>query len=185
MEEPSSSSDSDSPLSATSNILSILTFAYALLASALLFLATIRTADAEMHQLLSQVRQTTRHIDTLTAYFHGLDLVADPDLVEMREPIRLALKDWRRTNAQVSGQVEGMRRVGMGVRRRVGWFLERREVMAGVERGRSEKEDLAALLLTYLLRFVRNFFFLSLTLSHSPPPPLSLSDLLLLTGWTV
>jgi len=70
----------------------------------------------------------------------------------MHEPIRMALKDWRRTNMIVTARLEELNRVKIGVRRRVGWWLERREVMAGVERGRSEKEDLAALLLTYLLR---------------------------------
>ena len=163
MEDSSSSSvetDSDSPLSITSNILSILTFTYAILASLLLFSATVRSADAEIQQLLSQLRQTARHIDTLCSYFQELDLIADQDLLglgpgegtEMHEPIRMALKDWRRTNMIVTARLEELNRVKIGVRRRVGWWLERREVMAGVERGRSEKEDLAALLLTYLLR---------------------------------
>src|SRR5512140_2835994 len=87
----------DSPLSTTGNVTGILTFAYAILASVALFFAVIGTADNELQQLATSQQQTSRHIETLYGYFADLDGVAHPDLAAMKEPIAVALDNWRRT----------------------------------------------------------------------------------------
>ncbi|KAK5662379.1 hypothetical protein OQA88_8289 [Cercophora sp. LCS_1] len=142
----------DSPLSTTGNITGILTFAYAIIASCILFLSTIRTADSEMQQLFSQIRQTSRHIETLSNYFQDLDLVADVDLAPMRGPIKVALKDWRKTNQGLAARIGRLNEMGPGIKRRVVWWYWQNEILASMAKLRSEKDDLSALLLTYLSR---------------------------------
>jgi hypothetical protein len=146
--------ESDSPLSTTANITGILTFAYAILVSCLLFLASVRTADSEMQQLLSQTRQTSRHIETLSNYFQDQDLVADIDLAPMRGPIKAALRDWRKTNQSLTTQIAKLNEMGPGIKRRVAWWYWQNDILAGMAKLRSEKDDLSALLLTYLSRLV-------------------------------
>ncbi|KAK0701324.1 hypothetical protein B0H67DRAFT_650545 [Lasiosphaeris hirsuta] len=144
--------NADSPLSTTGNILGILTFAYAIIASCLVFLAVIRTADSEMQQLFSQIRQTSRHIETLGSYFRELDLVADIDLAPMRGPIKVALKDWRKTNQGLAARVGKLSEMGPGIKRRIMWWYGQNEMLASMAKLRSEKDDFSALLLTYLSR---------------------------------
>ncbi|RYP50097.1 hypothetical protein DL768_004301 [Monosporascus sp. mg162] len=141
---------SDSPLSTTGNITGILTFAYALLASCLVFLAVIRTAESEIQQLHTSVRQTSRHIETLYSYFNGLDLVADQDLAAIQDPIKVALEDWRRTNQHLTAQVEELNNIPSGIRRWLVWWYRHKDILAGVAELRSEKDDLSALLLMYM-----------------------------------
>ena len=143
----------DSPLSITGNITGILTFAYALLASSLVFFAVVRSAEHEMLQLRASVNQTSKHIETLYAYFNGLDLVADPDLALIQDPIKFALHDWRTTNQDLSNQFEELAGMRPGIRRQLAWWNRHRDILAGMAKLRSEKDDLFALLLTFMSRY--------------------------------
>lgn len=154
----------DSPLSITGNITGILTFAWAILASSLLFLVVVRSAENEMRQLRASVEQAARHLDAIVGYFHGLHLVADPDLAFIKEPINSALRDWHATNENLIKQLKGLESMQPAIGRRLVWWYRYNDILATMTKLRSEKDDLFALLLTYMSRHVPN----SLSLLHSP-----------------
>ncbi|KAL8919820.1 MAG: hypothetical protein Q9208_006553 [Pyrenodesmia sp. 3 TL-2023] len=61
----------DSPLSTTANVLSILTFAFALLASYIALLSATRGAPAEIQRLVDDLRATQREINRTAEYIMG------------------------------------------------------------------------------------------------------------------
>ncbi|KAL8748333.1 MAG: hypothetical protein Q9184_007385, partial [Pyrenodesmia sp. 2 TL-2023] len=67
----------DSPLSTTANILSILTFAFALLASYIALLSATRGAPAEIQRLVDDLRATQREINRTAEYIMG-DIYTPP-----------------------------------------------------------------------------------------------------------
>ncbi|KAL8315961.1 hypothetical protein RB597_000042 [Gaeumannomyces tritici] len=140
----------DSPLSITGNITGILTFASTILATSLLFLTVVRSAENEMRQLRASVEQAGRHLDAIVSYFHGLDLVADPDLAFIKGPINSALRDWHATNENLIEQLKELESIRPAIRRQLVWWHRHDDILAGMTKLRSEKDDLFALLLTYM-----------------------------------
>lgn len=155
----------DSPLSTTGNITGILTFAYALLASALVFLTVIRSADSEIHQLRASVDNTSRHIQTMYTYFSDLNLVGDQDLELIKLSIKDALDDWRAINEDLAEQSENLASMRPRIRRQLVWWYRHSDILAGMAKLQSEKDNFFALLLTYMsrcglsYRFAHNRFF--------------------------
>ncbi|KAH8755067.1 hypothetical protein F5883DRAFT_571883 [Diaporthe sp. PMI_573] len=131
--------DGDSPLSTTSNIVGILTFALATLSFCLAFYAATADAPREMRSYKGCLIQREAHIEEIGQFFNKRDVEADNELEN--SPLKglvsgsLRLAEERRKELQTNVyKICGTEQ--MSISQRVWWWRERRDMnmaTAGVD----------------------------------------------------
>ncbi|KLU91946.1 hypothetical protein MAPG_10895 [Magnaporthiopsis poae ATCC 64411] len=91
--------------------------------------------------------------------------VPHPGLAFIKDPISSALRDWHATNEDLIKQLKELESMQPAIGRRLVWWYRHNDILAAMTKLRSEKDDLFALLLTYMSRHVPNSL-----LSLYPPP---------------
>jgi hypothetical protein len=148
--------DGDSPLSTTSNIIGILTFALATFTFCVAFYAATADAPREAMSYKGYVEQRKKHIQEIGQFFEEKDVAADPDLEG--SPLKGLVEDSIENAERLRTQLEtNVYRIcahgeGMSLSQRVWWWLGRREMSMTMTSIDIQIQHLTALQITFLLR---------------------------------
>lgn len=140
----------DSDLSVVSNILGILTFGVAFLASCLGFIVIACGASEEISRISDILKQTKEHIDRVEDYRTTLMLRADPSLKSLDKSFDDSIMAFRELRDDMEKELGGYNKGALLVRHFRWWYREK-EVAAGMARLESCKQHLSAIQLTALL----------------------------------
>lgn len=140
----------DSELSVASNVLGILTFAIAFLASCLAFLVATRGASKEIKNLGESLQQTSKHIEQIDKYFEIFNIRADRDLAPMDELITKSLRAFKA--ALMDMENEYKKYESNTLLRHFLWWYRENDIAAGMNKLDSHKQHFSAIQLTFLLR---------------------------------
>lgn len=151
----------DSPLSITSNILGILTFAAGLFLSFAAFVTITRNASNEIQDLYTTLDQTDKHIQFLKYHFRDLEGDSDPLFNEMQDAMvhlyilfRAACQDVRnhlRTFGHIRERVSE-RRVSTSAWDNVRWWYYEKDTAAKIAKLDGYRQHFTAIQLTFMAR---------------------------------
>jgi hypothetical protein len=151
----------DSPLSIVSNVIGILTFCVALLASIIAYFVLLRDATSELRTVMEELNGSTNHLEALETYFAtSIQSPVDPEVEAHQAMLNFNLRTLRRRILSFVDRLEKttklysvpMFQFDLRFRRRIIWAFRRQEMLDELARIEKGKNDINQILIAILFK---------------------------------